>query len=75
VRASILLWSTVSGALLGLFIDAALIGIAVLASTVIPGLSARMHHRWFMTSSAVVLAIIPLAMSVLGFLEGQLKSR
>jgi len=75
MRASILLWSTVSGALLGLFIDATLIGLAVLASAVIPGMSARMHHRWFTTSSAVILTIIPLALSVLGFLEGQLKTR
>jgi hypothetical protein len=75
VRASILLWSTVSGALLGLFIDATLIGLAVLISAVVPALSTRLHHRWFSTSAAVVLALIPLSLAVLGFLEGQLKTR
>lgn len=75
MRTSILAWSTVSGALLGLFIDATLIGIAVLASTVVPALGTRLQHRWFAASSIVVLAIIPTAMAVLGFLEGQLKTR
>ncbi len=75
MRASILLWSTVSGALLGLFIDATLIGLTVLLSALVPGLSTRMHHRWFAIPSVVVLAIILLMMAVLGFLEGQLKTR
>jgi hypothetical protein len=75
VRASILLWSMASGAILGLFIDATLIGLAVLLSSVIPPLSTRLHHRWVATSSAVILALIPLSLAVLGFLEGQLKTR
>lgn len=75
MRTSILVWSTVSGALLGLFIDATLLGIAVLASTVVPALGTRLQHRWLALSSIVVLAIIPTAMAVLGFLEGQLKTR
>jgi hypothetical protein len=75
VRASILLWSTVSGAILGVFIDATLIGLAVLASAVVPALSSRLHQRWFAMSAAVVLVVIPLALAVLGFLEGQLKTK
>jgi hypothetical protein len=75
VRTSILLWSTVSGAILGVFIDATIIGLAVLVSALVPALSTRLHHRWFATSSAVVLGMIPLALAVLGFLEGQLKAR
>jgi hypothetical protein len=74
VRASILLWSTASGAILGLFLDATLIGVALLLSAVIPGLSARMHHRWLTTSAAIVLAAIPVVLAVLGYLEGQLKT-
>lgn len=75
MRTSILVWSTVSGALLGLFIDATLLGIAVLASTVVPAFGTRLQHRWFAMSAVVLLAIIPAAMAVLGFLEGQLKTR
>jgi hypothetical protein len=74
VRASILLWSTASGLILGIFIDATLIGVALLLSAVIPGLSARLHYRWLRIAATIVMAVIPLAMGVLGFLEGQLKS-
>jgi hypothetical protein len=75
VRASILLWSMASGAILGLFIDATLIGLTMLASTVVPALSARMQHRWVTTTAAGILVLIPLALIVLGFLEGELKAR
>jgi len=75
VRTSILLWSTASGAILGLFLDATLIGLAVLASALVPALSSRLHHRWVVTSSVILLAAVPVFLGVLGFLEGQLKSR
>ena len=75
MRASILLWSMASGAILGLFIDATLIGVTMLASAVIPALSARMQYRWVTTTAALVLAVIPLALIVMGYLEGELKTR
>lgn len=75
MRTSILLWSTASGAILGLFIDATLIGVALLISAVIPAVSTRLHHRWVTMASVAILALIPLALAVLGFLEGQLKTK
>jgi FtsH-binding integral membrane protein len=74
MRASILWWSTISGAVLGLFIDATLIGVALLLSALIPGASARLEQRWLVASALVVLAAIFVAMTVLGYLEGQLKA-
>jgi hypothetical protein len=74
VRASILLWSTASGLILGIFIDATLIGVALLLSAVIPGVSVRLHYRWLRMGASIILVVIPLTMSVLGFLEGQLKA-
>jgi hypothetical protein len=74
MRASIILWSTASGIILGLFIDATLIGVALLLSALIPGLTPRFHARWFTISAAIVLGLIPLAMAVLGYLEGELKA-
>jgi hypothetical protein len=74
MRASILLWSTASGLILGLFIDATLIGVALLLSAVVPGLTTRLNARWLAISAIVVLALIPLAMGVLGYLEGELKA-
>jgi hypothetical protein len=74
MRASILLWSMASGLILGLFIDATLIGVALLLSAVLPGVAERLNHRWVTNSSVVVLVAIPLVMAVLGYLEGQLKA-
>jgi hypothetical protein len=74
MRASILLWSTVSGVILGLFIDATLIGVALLFSAIVPGLFVRLQHRWLTVSAGVVLIAVPVIMAVLGYLEGQLKA-
>lgn len=74
MRASILLWSTASGIILGLFIDATLTGVALLLAAVVPGLSARLHHRWITGAAAAVLVVIPAVLAVLGYLEGELKS-
>jgi hypothetical protein len=75
VRTSILLWSTVSGVILGLFIDATLIGVALLLSALLPGVSVRLHHRWLTITVAIILIAVPVSMAVLGYLEGQLKAR
>ena len=75
MRASILLWSTASGVILGLFVDATLIGVALLLSAVLPGVGTRLHHRWITVVSVAVLAAIPTALAVLGYLEGELKAR
>ncbi len=74
MRASILLWSTASGLILGLFVDATLIGVALLLSVIVPGVAPRIHYRWLKLSAMVILALIPLAAAVLGYLEGQLKT-
>ena len=74
VRVSILLWSTASGLILGVFIDATLIGVALLLSAVFPGISARLHYRWLRVAAVIVLAVMPVLMGVLGFLEGRLKA-
>jgi len=74
VRTSILVWSTVSGIILGLFVDATLLGVALLFGAIVPAISARLNQRWLVLSAAAVLAIIPLALAVLGFLEGRLKA-
>jgi L-asparagine transporter-like permease len=75
VRTSIVLWSAVSGAILGLFIDATLIGVALLFSTAVPGLFARLQQRWIAMTAVAVLTLILTAGVVLGILEGQLKTR
>ena len=74
MRTSIVLWSAFSGAVLGMFIDATLIGVALLFSAAIPGLFARLQHRWIGIAVAAVLGLILTASVTLGYLEGQLKT-
>jgi hypothetical protein len=74
MRASILLWSTASGLILGLFIDATLIGVALLLSTLASSITGRLHQRWVTVVAAAVLTAIPLLLAVLGYLEGRLKT-
>lgn len=75
MRTSILLWSAGSGAVLGLFIDAILLGVALLLGTVVPGLAVeRLRHPWATAVTALVLTIIPLIGTVLGYYEGVLKA-
>jgi hypothetical protein len=75
VRTSIVLWSTLSGTILGLFADALLVGVALLVSSLIPaGATERMQSRGFTVVAVILLAAVPLCLSVLGYLEGQLKS-
>ena len=74
MRASILWWSTISGGVLGLFIDATLMGVALLLSAIVPGAPARFEQRWVTVAALVVLAAIFVAMTALGYFEGQLKA-
>jgi hypothetical protein len=70
MRASVIWWSATSGAILGVFIDAILLGVALLFSSVVP---VREYPRWLLAAGVVALAAVLLAMTVLGFLEGRLK--
>ena len=74
MRASILLWSTASGLILGLFLDATLIGVALLLSAIVPGITGRVQHRWVTIGAVLVLGLVPVVMGILGFLEGRLKT-
>ena len=69
-----MLWSTVSGIILGLFIDATLIGVALLLSALLPAITIRPGQRWLMILAVAVLVAIPVVSAVLGFLEGRLKA-
>jgi hypothetical protein len=68
MRTSIIGWSAFSGAVLGLFVDAILIGVASLSS------GGRVYPRWAMTLGAIVLGCMFVGLTVLGYLEGRLKA-
>jgi hypothetical protein len=71
MRASVIWWSAFSGAVLGVFADATLIGVALLFSAAI---SWRAYPRWVIGLGAVVMAIVLGGMTLLGYLEGRLKA-
>lgn len=72
-RASILLWSAGSGVVLGLILDALIVGAWMVAANFLPSLSPRTLPRWAMLTSIVALALIPILAGMIGYLEGRLK--
>jgi hypothetical protein len=72
-RASIIIWSAGSGLLLGLFIDAALIGVCMVMISLAPTVGSRGLPRWASALATFVLVAVPIATAILGFLEGRLK--
>ncbi len=59
-----------SGAILGVFIDAILLGVALLFSSIVP---VREYPRWLLAAGVAMLAGVFIAMTLLGYLEGRLK--
>jgi hypothetical protein len=75
VRASILLWSALSGVVMGIVADALLVGLVLLVSFVAPATVDRlMHARWAVAIAAIILTLVLIAGAVLGYLEGELKA-
>jgi hypothetical protein len=68
MRAAVIWWSAFSGAVLGMFIDATLVGVALLFTV------GRSYPKWALTLGGVALAGVLLGMTVLGYLEGRLKA-
>jgi len=73
-RASIILWSAGSGLLLGLFVDALLVALWLVASSVIPALGRTNWPRWIAIAGISLLVVLPIAAAVVGGLEGKLKT-
>jgi len=71
MRATVIWWSAVSGAVLGVFIDAILVGVALLFAAVVPG---REYPKWLIALAWFALAGVLLGMTALGYLEGRLKA-
>lgn len=73
MRASILFWSVFSGVLLGLFVDALLVGIWLVLSSFLPGAKGG-AGRAILIPGVIVLTLMPVIGAVLGLLEGRLKT-
>lgn len=74
MRTSILVGSTVSGLVLGLFVGLGALALLVFLSTFIP-LAARWAERLRAPALVLTLVLLPLAGALLGWLEGRAKLR
>jgi hypothetical protein len=72
MRQGILLWSTLSGALLGVFLGTFVLGALALVTSVLPLLD-RVAERLRYAALLVLLVIVPIVGGVLGYLEGRAK--
>ena len=71
MRGSILFWSTAGGVIMGVCLDALLVGAWLGLSALAPSISQRFTGRW----SVMLLVSVLLVGGVLGFMEGRLKLR
>jgi hypothetical protein len=71
---AVVLWSAASGLLLGLFIDALLIGAVLLLGAVVPAVHGLISSRAGTVIVAAVLLLVPVLSTALGFLEGRVKA-
>ena len=74
VRLTILLGSSVSGLVLGLFLGLGALALLAFISTMIPAAS-RWAERLRAPALVVMLVLLPLAGALLGYLEGRAKLR
>jgi hypothetical protein len=75
MRATILVWSAVSGLLLGLFAGAALLGILAVGAALLPAGLTRFAERVRTPAVVVCLVVVPMVGAAIGYLEGRLKLR
>lgn len=75
MRTSILAWSAASGILLGAFVDVLLAAVVLIAARLLPEVATRWMQRLEPVAWAAALLVLPLIGAVLGYLEGQLKTR
>jgi hypothetical protein len=74
VRATILGWSAVSGLVLGGIVGLMLFAVVIVSGELVPGV-ARFVGRVRLVMVLFSFVVLPLAGTVLGWLEGRLKLR
>ena len=75
MRATILGWSAVSGLVLGLIAGLLLFALAVVSGELLAGVIPRLAGRARVALAILSFALLPLAGTALGWLEGRLKLR
>ena len=75
MKATILGWSAVSGLVLGLMAGLMLFAVILLSGELLSGIVPRLAGRARTALALLSFVILPLAGTVLGWLEGRLKLR
>jgi hypothetical protein len=72
-RTGILLWSALSGLVVGLLAGVGLLALVTLVVNVVPGMPERFIDRWRTPAIVLLLVVVPLIAALLGYLEGRAK--
>jgi hypothetical protein len=75
MRATILVWSAVSGLVLGLMAGILLFAVLVLGGEFLSGVLPRVGARTRLAAALLSFVLLPLAGAALGWMEGRLKLR
>ena len=75
MRATILGWSAVSGLVLGGIVGLMVFAVAIVSGELLPGVVPRLAGRGRLVAVLFSFVVLPLAGTVLGWLEGRLKLR
>lgn len=73
MRNTILIWSTLAGALLGLFLGVLCLGVAPAVVGLLPAPPTRWAERLRDVVLLICLVVVPIAGAIIGYLEGTLK--
>jgi hypothetical protein len=72
-RAAMLLWSAVSGLVMGAIAGVGLLALITLVVYVVPGIPERFIERLRVPVIVGLLVVVPLLAALLGYLEGRAK--
>ncbi|MFN2565787.1 MAG: hypothetical protein ABR499_12385 [Gemmatimonadaceae bacterium] len=72
-RASMLIWSAVTGLAVGLIAGVCLLALLTLAVNVVPGVPGRVVERLRVPLLVILLAVLPTVAALLSYLEGRAK--
>ena len=75
MRTTILVWSAISGLVLGLLGGILLFAVLVLGGELLPGIVPRLGGRARLVAVLLSFVLLPLAGAALGWMEGRLKLR
>jgi hypothetical protein len=72
-RTAMLLWSAVSGLVVGLFAGVGVLALGAVAVNVVPGIPERVVERLRAPVLVLLLVVVPLIAGLVGYLEGRAK--